>query len=412
MIPAGTVADDAVARPAVLGDDELAGGWCFERSPPVVPEIAPRDPRSVLEEEILRALQASPCIVSFSGGCDSGCILALAVHLARREGLPEPIAMTERYPNAHPDENEDSWQEFVIRELAVTEWERIEVPSDEIIGESSARLCARGGVLWPPFFHTYEPLIARARGGTLLTGEYGDEATMPADGALVADLLALRRRPSPRAVATALGWAGPRALRHALARRGEPRREWLCEPLRETVREAFAQEAAISPWRADVARRQIPVSRATRVWRQNMAFAAGPEVELVHPFSRQELFDSVAVHYGSRGPATRADVLRAWFGDCAPTTLIDRRSKGGYDSVYWAEQCRSFARSWEPRWWPSHLVDPELLRAAWIRDGFESATWTLMQLAWWSTRCEQGDAPRTLGEIARARPRSDETPGG
>ena len=80
-------------EPAHLDDIDLAAGWACDRSAPIVPEVAPRDPRAVLEEEVLRGLQRSPCVVAFSGGCDSGGILCLAVHVARREGLPDPIPM-------------------------------------------------------------------------------------------------------------------------------------------------------------------------------------------------------------------------------------------------------------------------------------------------------------------------------
>jgi hypothetical protein len=48
--------------------------------------------RGVLEELISPALERPPCVIGFSGGRDSSSLLALATHLARREGLPMPVA--------------------------------------------------------------------------------------------------------------------------------------------------------------------------------------------------------------------------------------------------------------------------------------------------------------------------------
>jgi hypothetical protein len=409
---AAAVGSQLPPEPALLADDELAACCCFDRDPARPPEIVVRDPRAVLEEEILRALQASPCLVAFSGGCDSGCILSLAVHLARREGLPEPVPFTKRYPRAHPDENEDAWQELVIRELGVKDWQRIEVLDDEIIGPEPARIFEAHGVLWPPALHGLRPIYAAARGGAVLTGEFGDELSQPWFGAVIPDLVTGRRRPGPRSLASAVRWAGPESLRRAAVRLHEPERAWLHEPLRSAVRESFVRDRAMYPWRADTARREMRLGRHVSVLRHNMAFVAGPEVEVIHPFDRQELFDWVALRFGVRGPTKRSEVLDALFGDCAPAVLRARRTKGGFSSVYSGDACRRFVESWEPRWWPSHLVDPDGLRAAWLADTRLTGTWTLLQLAWWSTRCEQGEPPRTLGEVASARPRPNEAPGG
>ena len=57
-------------------------------------------PREAMERVLREALQRAPCIVAFSGGRDSSAVLALAVDLARREGLQEPLPVTRRFLNA------------------------------------------------------------------------------------------------------------------------------------------------------------------------------------------------------------------------------------------------------------------------------------------------------------------------
>jgi hypothetical protein len=55
-------------------------------------------PRAALEELLAEELARQPCFVSFSGGRDSSALLATALDVARRRGLPEPAAFTLRYP--------------------------------------------------------------------------------------------------------------------------------------------------------------------------------------------------------------------------------------------------------------------------------------------------------------------------
>ena len=57
-------------------------------------------PLAALEEAILPALRRPPCLVSFSGGRDSSCVLAAATRAARREGLQPPVPVTLRVSNA------------------------------------------------------------------------------------------------------------------------------------------------------------------------------------------------------------------------------------------------------------------------------------------------------------------------
>ena len=106
-------------------------------------------PRAAAEAAILPALRRAPCVVSFSGGRDSSAVLALATHLARREGLPLPIPVTHRFPTAG-DTQETEWQEEVVGHLGLDEWVRIEAAGDlDCVGPIATRALRRHGVLWP-----------------------------------------------------------------------------------------------------------------------------------------------------------------------------------------------------------------------------------------------------------------------
>src|SRR4051794_37184324 len=102
---------------------ELHSGFVTGRrrssdSPAAPLDGSERDPREVFDARLLEALNHPPCHVLFSGGKDSSVVLAGALALARRHGLPLPIAFTTRYA-AHPRTREDEWQERVIRHLGV-----------------------------------------------------------------------------------------------------------------------------------------------------------------------------------------------------------------------------------------------------------------------------------------------------
>ena len=89
---------------------DIASGTVLGVGPPTlraVPPVAP-DPLAALGRAVLPALRRPPCVVSFSGGLDSS-VLAVAVRMARWEGLPDPVPVTWRFTGA-PRADESSWQ--------------------------------------------------------------------------------------------------------------------------------------------------------------------------------------------------------------------------------------------------------------------------------------------------------------
>ena len=127
--------------------------------PPLEPVAPGTEPLSMLEGAVLPALARPPCVVAFSGGRDSSAVLAVATGVAKKEGLPLPVPVTQVYPD-NPETDETRWQELVIRHLGLTEWERVEVTGElDLLGPVARRLLTRHGLLWPPNFYTFEPLI-------------------------------------------------------------------------------------------------------------------------------------------------------------------------------------------------------------------------------------------------------------
>ena len=87
-------------------------------------------PSAGVEEVIRHFLRREPSVVSFSGGRDSSAILAVAAHVARRDGLPLPIPATLRFSGV-PEAGKRPRQELVIGHLGLPDWQRI-VITDEL----------------------------------------------------------------------------------------------------------------------------------------------------------------------------------------------------------------------------------------------------------------------------------------
>ena len=83
----------------VMSPTEVVLGYVFGHDgtlpPPNEPDATPRE---ALEGVIRNALLRPPCGVAFSGGRDSSAVLAIATHVARRDGLSEPVPITRVFP--------------------------------------------------------------------------------------------------------------------------------------------------------------------------------------------------------------------------------------------------------------------------------------------------------------------------
>jgi len=362
---------------------EIASGLVLgeaEGGPALVGCAASVEPRAALEQALLPPLRRSPCLVSFSGGRDSSAILTVATDLARREGLEPPVPITVRFPG-DPETDESSWQELVVRELGIGDWQGIQAGEElGVLGRVARAALERHGLLWPPNLHVLVPLLEAASGGSLITGVGGDE--------LFGGLPRLRRAPLPTAV------------RRARAQRGASiDLPWLRPPARSALRAAFAAEEAGKPvrWRRWVGwvarRRQLELLRENG---QGLALDAG--TELVHPFLDPGLLAALARHGSRPRRATRATVLNVLCEGILPKAVLSRTDKADFTRALWGDEAREFAATWNGKGPASELVDAERLRQTWAADPSDFRSATALQAAWLSEGPTGGrlvdDAPR------------------
>jgi hypothetical protein len=341
-------------------------------------------PRQALEAVIRPALLRPPCLVSFSGGRDSGAVLAVAATLARREGLPLPIPAT-NVVRAAPDADESAWQEMLIRHLGLTEWVRIEHDDElDLIGPYAQRVLNAHGLLWPANAHFHLPLLDAARDGSMLTGIGGDELYCAAQRPRAAAVLARQVPVRPRDVLSVGFAVAPRAVRRAvIARRSEVGLPWLRPPARRRVTAMLAAEAAAEPralaermvWWQDMRYLRIGAESIARIATQTSTL-------LVHPLLSSRFWSAVGNLAGPTGFAGRTEGVAALFGDLLPPEIIARSSKANFDRVFWTDRARAFARDWDGAGVPAEWVDRRELARHWSSPNPSVPSSVLLQAAW------------------------------
>ncbi len=368
----------------VLSALDIACGLVFDPRPPrrarPLP-IAAATPPQALCDAVLPALQRPPCLVSFSGGRDSSLVLAAATRVARREGLADPVPVTNRFADA-PAAEESRWQEQVVEQLGLADWQRLSFTDElDAVGPYAQRMLRAHGLLWPFNVHFHLPLLDLARGGALLTGLGGDQlfgVIQPAP----------RRAPARRAVHSALGLA-PRAVRSAvIASRRPLDPPWMLAAGRRAATRAMAAELGAEPRGPLAAQMAHELSlRYLRVTQASLALCASAgDVLLGNPLCAPALWGAVA--RACAAPDARRDhqrALRDLFPGWLPEALVARAEKASFDEVFIDTHARAFARDWEGTGVPVELVDVGALREHWRSDEPSCLSLTLMQAAWLST---------------------------
>ncbi len=369
------------AGAAELSALDIACGLVFDGRPPRRARPLPSarmTPGRALCEAVLPALLRAPCLVSFSGGRDSSLVLAAATRVARREGLADPVPVTNRFADA-PAAEESRWQEQVVEQLGLSDWQRLTFADElDAVGPYAQRALRAHGLLWPFNVHFHLPLLDLARGGSLLTGLGGDQLF-----GVIAP--APRRTPARRAAHGALGWA-PRALRAAvIASRRPLDPPWMLAAGSRAATRAMAAELGAEPRGPLAARMAHELSmRYMRVTQQSLALCAGAgDVLLSNPLCAPSLWGAVA--HACAAPDARRDhqrALRDLFPGWLPQALVARREKASFDEVFVAAHARAFARDWDGGGVPRDLVDVGALREHWRSDEPSCLSLTLMQAAW------------------------------
>jgi hypothetical protein len=383
-----SVSTELASPEAALEPLDVAAGFPYgqaRKGVPGVPELDPvMAPLAALEAQIAPALLRGPVFVSFSGGFDSSLVLAVATSVARRLGVADPIPLTWRFTDAARAQESD-WQGAVISELRLGDWQRL-TATDELdwLGPIASGVLRAHGLLYPANSFLHAPLLALARGGTLLTGVGGDQVLGLWRGRMLADLLARRRRPSPRDVGR-IGLAiVPRPARTLVAgARVDPELGWLTPMATRELRRCLAAEIAGEPmwWRDKlpwrVARRDTELSLRSL---ELLAVAAGCRV--ASPLLAPEFVTALALAGGRLGAGDRRATLQRWFAPVLPLALDGRRDKALFGQVFWRTASLAFAREWEGGDTGAGLIDENGLRREWRSERPSTRTALLLQQQW------------------------------
>lgn len=319
--------------------------------------------RQAMETCLLEALVRPPCVVSFSGGRDSSALLSLAAHIARREQLPLPIAVSLRFPG-DPDADETQWQELVISHLSIADWMQVVVePSAyDLAGPSARAALQRHGLLFPANAFFVAEMAALATGGSHVTGNGGDEMfDTPAPHFVQAMFLRSRPRRSD--------------VKHALTHRHRTRTQssrlmqdapWLTPD---------AQHEAGQRLASTINSRSVLWSRSVRQWvadryyyhsvRSRVMIADDYDAQAVDPFYDRRVMTAIAAEAGSAGYRSRTDAMQRLFGDVLPRAVIERATKATFTRTAFGDHFRGFVNAWDGTGLDESLVVPELLAAEW-----------------------------------------------
>ncbi|MFC7547205.1 asparagine synthase-related protein [Plantactinospora sp. GCM10030261] len=370
-----------------------------------LPDPSSRDPLTALERAMLPALTRPPCVVSFSGGLDSSLILALAVRMARANGLADPVPVTMRFSDA-PAADESDWQDAVVRALDIAgRWHVVTFDDElDIVGPVAQRVLHRYGVLYPHNLHGSLPAIDLARGGSVLTGIGGDQMLLglprPAShdrrsGALRA-LARLRRLPA--------------ALRRRMSGGARPGAaaatfEWLRPAVADQARAVWAAARQAEPDRLDqrilwhLGRRDLRLCLAALG-----AVGADYDVVMNHPLLDPVFLAALIARDGYRHRPTRDELLSRIVGDTLPAVVTAPRRKAKYHEAYRRRHTRDFLRSWDGTGMDLEFVDPVALRRIWSRWPVPATSSMLIQHLWLAAHPESSVRRRVPAAIPRPVP--------
>ena len=315
-------------------------------------------------------------------------ILAVAVHVARRDGLREPIAITKVFPAA-PAAEESEWQSMVVSHLNLRDWERVEINDEvDVVGPLAADRLVDHGVVWPVTGHGDIVFLRLLQGGSLIDGEGGDEVLGVAAHrvAPLTRLVRSHRRPRLRHIRSAVGAVAPGRVRTTYRRRvwkDDQLTPWLRpEPQRQFLA-ALAKFEAEEPLSFASSVRLVPQRRAHAVTLRNRRyFARSFDVDLASPLLDADVVDALARDGGWLGRGDRTMTLRALASDLLPDAVLTRRSKAAFNAAFWSDHAQRFADQWTGEGVDTELVDVDKLRELWLSEGRKILSMALLQQAW------------------------------
>lgn len=349
-------------------------------------------PRQALERAVLKVLRKPPCVVSFSGGRDSSLVLAVAVHVARREGLPLPVAFTREFPMADGSD-EREWQELVVNHLGLEDWQRARTHDElDLVGPIAQAFLQEHGSLLPAPLYVIGETFKVAKGGSHMGGEGGDDILGSRRATFARYALStprwVGRRREVRAV---LSQIGPRPARRPLVQRqcrALPASAWLRPDALSLAVRQLADDHLEEPldWRKSLAwhlnRRYVIAYQANR-----KALALSFGVDHTDPLLDPGFVEAFALAGGRLGFSSRTEAMAFLAEDLLPRPVIERTTKAAFNAAYFTAESRGFAERWSGEGVDRDLVDTEALRAEWRKETPAALSFGLLQAAW---RAEEG----------------------
>lgn len=349
-------------------------------------------PTAALRAMLHRALRHAPCVLAFSGGRDSSLLLALAADVATRDGLEPPRAVTFRYPgDAAADEAR--WQRLVVDHLRHQGlrfgWTCLDVGQEfDVLGPLTTPVLAdHGHPLWPAATGPTTRLAQLAQGGTVVSGNHGDEVFAGHRATVLRTVVHRRGRGLGRDawIHVALS-AAPVPVRRPLLCRTAPTSPWLREPLREAARRLSGRRHAAGPLRWDDSVRAVPRDHAAVLGGRTLSAIAGRHgATYVAPLGELAFVDALAARGGRWGPGGRSACMRMLADGLLPDAVLDRTDKAYFNASRFGAATAEFVRGWDGSGLDETLVDRAVLRRLWTSEHVPARTAMLLQQAWLSS---------------------------
>lgn len=402
----------------LMSPHEIVLGYLFGFVPAGPVETSTTPARDVLEGVVRSALERAPCGVAFSGGRDSSAVLAVAAHVARRDGLPAPVPITRVFPDA-PASHEADWQESVIRHLGLTDWQRVTITDElDLVGPLARPRLREHGVVWPPMIHVDEPLLDHLEGGSLIDGEGGDEV-LGVDAHRIRPVTTIARSPrAARRAGVPAAVAAARALAPAPVRRRATRRHvaglpitWLRPAAHAELTRMFERADAAQPLSYASSVRMVPRRRTQVLMARNRRILGHRrDVAVSSPLIHPAFVSSLAADGGRLGRGSRTAALRWLVSDLLPDAILARTSKATFNEAYLGRHTAEFAERWTGEGVDDDLVDAEALRRHWCSDQRAGLTAPLLQQAWLhdDRAASTGETSTPAGAAPAAESRSTE----
>jgi asparagine synthetase B (glutamine-hydrolysing) len=337
------------------------------------------DPRETLEAAILEALNHPPCGVAFSGGRDSSALLAVAVSVARRHQLAQPVAITNTY--ADPSTDESEWRCIVLDHLSVESIDVLVHDEHVTVGDQAERMYRANGLQFPANAVSHMTLAELVPGGTLLTGAGGDE--LFASRADPFFRWFRHKRPNPKDLVS----LGRSKMPGAAARVGQDllsAHHWIRQSVRADLALQVGEASLAYPGRYSAGLRRWVTDRYFIAGRQSLDAAGSVAgASIVAPFLDRRFMAAWASRNGPSGPRNRTAAMEELFGDLLPVSILGRMSKAEFSAAFHRVDER-FLAEWGGEGVPLDLVDVEALRREWSSPTPHFATTMMLQDAYFT----------------------------